>query len=303
VRNLDVKEKLRKIVIEDLKLDLFGVAPIDRFSHAPKDHHPESLLPGARSVISIGAIILEGVRRANIRFHYEKAPRHLLYSYLWYGYSILNWMVLDHAAYVVAKELEKAGYASLPVPSSGSELVVREEGKKLFGQFSHRHAAVAAGLGEFGLSGLVLNPLTGPRARWVSVITVAELDPDPLYEGPTLCDVKRCEELCVRKFGVAKPICHYVCPVGAFITEHVRTVRIGGKTYRYPDLDVVKCLWVGAGHVGDKVGIPESVKTIYDVWKEPLDPLVQRELLFAHRAHYCGRCLTMCPSPNFQVPE
>jgi epoxyqueuosine reductase QueG len=50
------------------------VASIDRFSHAPQDHHPEDLLPGARSVISIGAVILEGVRRANIKFHHERAP-------------------------------------------------------------------------------------------------------------------------------------------------------------------------------------------------------------------------------------
>jgi len=298
---LDMKEKLRRIVVEDLKLDFFGVASIDRFSHAPQDHHPENLLPGARSVISIGAIILEGVRRANIRFHRERAPRHLLYSYLWFGYSLLNWVVLDRAAYVVAKELERAGYASLPVPSSGSELIVKEEGRKLFGQFSNRHAAVAAGLGEFGLSGLVLNPLTGPRARWVSVITEAELDPDPLYEGPKLCDVKRCEELCVRKFGVARPICHYVCPVSAFITERVRTVKIGDKTYMYPDLDVVKCLWVGTGHIGKEIKFPEDIRTVNDVWRESPDPLVRRELLFAHRAHYCGLCLTMCPSPNFQI--
>ncbi|MEM2104287.1 MAG: hypothetical protein QW717_05295 [Candidatus Bathyarchaeia archaeon] len=291
-----MKDKIKRIVLDVLNLDFFGVAPVDRFEHAPKNHHPEYLLPGAKSVVSMGTRILESVRMANVRFHYENFPRHLLYSYLWYGYNLLNWFVLDHAAYIVAKELEKSGYVALPIASSGSEYAVYQEGKKIFGQFSNRHAAVAAGLGEFGLSRLVLNPITGPRVRWVSVITTAELDFDALYNGPKLCRADICAKICEEKFGVKEPLCHHVCPVNAFISQKMEKVVIGEKTFYYPDLDMVKCMWAGSGHIGK---LPLHVKTVEDVRKEPVDPIVQHEMRLTQRANYCGKCLTMCPSPTF----
>ena len=72
-----------------------------------------------------------------------------------------------------------------------------------FGFFSQRHAAVRAGLGEFGLSGLVITPQYGPRVRYVSIITEAELEPDPLVK----------EKACMRgKCGGDKgPACWSRC--------------------------------------------------------------------------------------------
>ena len=71
------------------------------------------------------------------------------------------------------------------------------------GFFSQRHAAVRAGLGEFGLSGLVITPQYGPRVRYVSVITEAALEPDPLLK----------EKVCMRgKCGGANgPACQQKC--------------------------------------------------------------------------------------------
>lgn len=34
-------------------IDLIGVAPVDRFAGAPQEHHPEDILPGAKTVISL----------------------------------------------------------------------------------------------------------------------------------------------------------------------------------------------------------------------------------------------------------
>ena len=48
--------------------------------------------------------------------------------------------------------------------------------------FSNRHAAVRAGLGEFGLNNVVVTPEYGPRVRFNSVITQAELEPSPLLK-------------------------------------------------------------------------------------------------------------------------
>jgi epoxyqueuosine reductase QueG len=65
-----------------------------------------------------------------------------------------------------------------------------------FGPFSHRHAATRAGLGEFGYNNIVLTPQFGPRQRFNSVITDAELIPDPLI-GEPICLRDQCG-LCLQ---------------------------------------------------------------------------------------------------------
>jgi epoxyqueuosine reductase QueG len=47
------------------------------------------------------------------------------------------------------------------------------------GVISHRHAAIRAGLGVFGKNNLVLTKEFGPRQRFCTVLTDAELVPDP----------------------------------------------------------------------------------------------------------------------------
>lgn len=62
--------------------------------------------------------------------------------------------------------------------------------------FSHRHAAVRAGLGEFGLNNLVITRQFGPRVRFVSIITDATLEPTPLLERKVCLGVEECS-LCI----------------------------------------------------------------------------------------------------------
>jgi len=66
--------------------------------------------------------------------------------------------------------------------------------------FSHRHAAYCAGLGNFGVNNMLLTPEYGPRVRFTSILTTAELPADPVL-GETLCT------RCMR--------CMTVCPVKA----------------------------------------------------------------------------------------
>ena len=72
------------------------------------------------------------------------------------------------------------GLRSLATPNAAHTGLGHSVMAAPLGFFSQRHAAVRAGLGEFGLSGLVINPQYGPRVRYVSIITEAELEPDPL---------------------------------------------------------------------------------------------------------------------------
>jgi epoxyqueuosine reductase QueG len=67
------------------------------------------------------------------------------------------------------------------------------------GLFSQRHAAVRAGLGEFGLNNVVVTPEYGPRVRFNSVITRASLQVSPLLQEKA-CLGKECS-LCVERCG------------------------------------------------------------------------------------------------------
>ena len=86
---------------------------------------------------------------------------------------------------------------------------------KLTVMFSHRHAAVAAGLGEMGLNSLFLDPKLGPRIRLASIITEAPMEANPLIEK-RVCQPEHCGEACVKACppqalvgnGLVK---HYTC--------------------------------------------------------------------------------------------
>ena len=64
------------------------------------------------------------------------------------------------------------------------------------------HAATRAGLGEFGYNNLILTKEFGARVRFTSIVTEAELIPDPLIT----------EALCLRDKCM---LCLDACPMGA----------------------------------------------------------------------------------------
>ena len=76
---------------------------------------------------------------------------------------------------------------------------------KIKAEFSHRLAAVAAGLGTLGWSGIMLSPEFGSMQRPNSILTSAALEPTSLYDGPDLCKPEECNYKCVR-----------ICPAEAF---------------------------------------------------------------------------------------
>jgi epoxyqueuosine reductase len=170
---------------------LVGVASVDRFEGAPKGHHPTELLPGARSVVVMAHRFFQSVLDCD-RFGVESEliPKDELWdvqqTVFDFMYNTAN-MRLQMIACQMAALLEDRGHASLPLPAGGYRV-----GAGRYAFFSHRHAAVAAGLGEFGLNNLLMTPQYGPRVRLESMITCAELTPDPLCEGPICLGVEAC---------------------------------------------------------------------------------------------------------------
>ena len=93
--------------------------------------------------------------------------------------------------------------------------------------FHFRIAAFICGLGEIGWSKLFLTPQFGPRQRFAFMLTDAPLEPDPLYDGPPLCD--RCFA-CVRE-----------CPVGAISGEESVRMTVAGRELQWGALAEWDC--------------------------------------------------------------
>ena len=188
-------KKLKKFAINQ-GADLIGIAPVERFEHAPEEHKPEYFLSDAKSVVVIAAAFPKGV--CDVWGTYEE-PHKTAGPYMWYGHVVgdIRLILLSNK---ISLYLEKNGYKTVTFPDTFSAACYRflmKPDRSLgdylyFPDFSSKHAAVAAGLGEFGLNNLLLTPKFGPRQRVNTIITDAPLKPDPMYDGPKLCEPDVC---------------------------------------------------------------------------------------------------------------
>ena len=171
--------------------NLVGIASVERFEGAPNGHHPCDFIEKAKSVITFGiAILHHSIHWEGHLVNSELVPvqhrKDILQKYFYRktGYGFIN-DLLDSLAFRVARSLEDQGYPSLFFPATYGHDVsefIKERIPLGLGLFSQRHAAIMAGLGEFGLNNLVVTSQYGPRVRFNSVITEAELEPSKLLE-------------------------------------------------------------------------------------------------------------------------
>jgi epoxyqueuosine reductase QueG len=204
--NEDLKKELQQLASLH-GASLFGVAGTARFVNAPKGHHPQDFIPETNSVISIGIriptavldyehffidseLIPASVRQKVITDHFYQTV----------GYDIPN-RQLEQIAFLLALHLEEQGYKTLFFPSTFSEAQKSIQAliPSRSGIFSHRHAAVLSGLGEFGLNNLVVTEKYGPRVRFITVITEASIPADPLPDK-SICLGAKCSQ-CIKVCG------------------------------------------------------------------------------------------------------
>ena len=277
-----LKQELTDYALNMLDMDLVGVTSADRLSGAPEGYRPTDILPGAQSVVVMGVRLSLGALQAIFRAH-EDGRRDLQTIYAVHGYSVTPNYHLYFAAYKMALFLERHGSVATPLPSGPGGGGA---------PFSHRHAAVAAGLAEFGWHNLAVTPDYGPRARWVSVITRAPLEPDDLYSGPRLCDRTQCR------------ICVEACPVGAISATKSRQLQIGERTFEYACLNTVKCRISVEGLTTKSLGLTDVPMPSDPTWADVDEAREAAGLKpgpgSIHRVdhYYCGRCLAYCPIGN-----
>lgn len=185
--NEDIRHAVRK-KCADLDIPLVGFAAAGRWDEplfepwVPEAFRPRSIFPETNTVIVIGLPVSLPVL--------ESAPS------IWYHelYRTVN-ALLDQAGYRIASALSAGGYPSVWIPRDGyGSISVLKEKPVAF--FSHRHAAFLAGLGNFGVNNMLLTPEFGPRVRFASILTSAEIEPDPVREKPLCIGCQRCVEAC-----------------------------------------------------------------------------------------------------------
>ena len=195
------QQVLKKALLKkckELGISLVGFAPVERWQTPPEElpnrlspwipeeFWPQSIYPETKTVIVIGLpVSLPIVETAPSIYYYEL-------------YKTVNAM-LDSKACDIANFLTGKGCGSvyLPRDAYGDIQILIE---KPFAFFSHKHAAYLAGLGSIGHNNVLLTPQYGPRVRFTSIFTTAEITPDPI----------RIKDLCIKCLSCVKN-----CPAGA----------------------------------------------------------------------------------------
>ena len=185
--NDDLMDRLTSLA-RSLGIVDIGVADVKAWETDPmtasifESERPVSLMIGARSVIVIGIPVQRSILATAPSAYYSE------------HYRTINSM-LDHAAQRIAMELNIRGYEASYIPRDGYpgiEGLMRDPSSF----FSHRHSAYLAGLGTFGVNNMLLTEKNGPRIRFISVVTTAELPYGKPIKKPICTECMRCRTEC-----------------------------------------------------------------------------------------------------------
>lgn len=242
--------------------DICGIGTMDRLEGVPEVFDLRKMFPNAKSMICLGFRIPRGVQRG-----IEEGTQFFQYPSLAYGGT--NQMFGPAVLYELGRMIEDAGYEADIYRNTGARSVnsdmdglpgqtyspeekafsMESSGNGITGDrrtmphtkparegnippdlFIHfRLCAVACGVGEIGWSKMLLTPEFGPMQRVMFLFTDAELEPDPMYDGPKLC------KMCMK--------CARECPGGCIPSDPSKgiTVNIAGKECTWGDIDVWRC--------------------------------------------------------------
>ena len=171
--------------VQAIGADLVGVAGVDSPLLREYGEDPEKILPGAKSLLSIGvALNRAAVCSGNLRLaRYD---------------TMCVYERINHICMETIRMFARQGVKAISVPPYlPVDMGVEVKGMK--GEINHRTVAAIAGLGGIGLSRLLVTPEFGPFVRLGTIVTDAVLSPDqPLAENPCdLCGL--CQDACPAK--------------------------------------------------------------------------------------------------------
>jgi ferredoxin len=278
--------------------DLVGFGPVERLRGGPEIQRPQRYLPDAVNLISIAMHINEAVCDLIARSVTSREAPPSYHSYQLFTLALVN-PLLDELAFLAAKFLERRGYKAYPFPANLPHVLKPSaEYPGGPGDVSHRHIAVACGLGDLGWHSLLLTPHFGARQKLTSIATNAPLVPDPML-NQKLCDPEKCGFLCAK-----------ACPTAAIprkIDAKV-SVTVGDCPVEYGKLVGWRCRWgcsgmlkCGGGYKDIHLPKEEPSEESLLQYKGMVDPWQKRLSNLTGLLPYCGRCFSVCPLPG-QAP-
>jgi epoxyqueuosine reductase len=217
-----------KFLARSLGADLVGITTTKALSDGPPSADPRYLLPSANSVISFALaldrdIVQEFISKKSWRPHCEnrKAIAQTLYKI---GDGLVE-------------QLQSEGYETVNVELNNNYRPEQDaaditEMTEFHPDFSHRYAALAAGVGRLGWSGNLLTKEYGALVELGSVLTSATLTSDiPIPDEKHPCD--RCK------------MCSLVCPVQMVQPKASTKVTVAGVTETISRKRPNTCCWIG----------------------------------------------------------
>ncbi len=230
--------------------DAVGIGNIERWAGAPIQMDPRQIMPECKSIIGM----VFRVERGSLRGVEEGT---YLSNYSAMGYGGITYLYMPMTVINLAKAIEDQGYEAIPMGHQSDWRAIDNVGYMITdkdgeprsrparpGQAAPdvmiqlRIASYLCGLGEIGYSKMFLSPQFGPRCRVGIVLTDVELEPDPIYDGPRLCN--RCMA-CVR-----------ACPGHCIPADRTIKVTLAGHDLEWADIDMEGCGFAfrGAAHSG-----------------------------------------------------
>lgn len=240
-----------KKLAKSLGADAVSIGNIERWKGAPTQMDPRQIMPEAKSVIAMAFRVMRGSLRG-----IEEGTFFSNYSAM--GYGGLTYLYIPMVVMNLCKHIEDDGFEALPMGHQSDWRVIDGEGylhpnksrpvapgKAAPDIMVHlRIAAYLCGLGEIGFSKMFLSPQFGPRNRVGIVITDAKLKPDPIYNGPKLCN--RCMA------------CVQACPGKAIDAHKTVKVKLAGHDVEWGKLDCQACSIAFRGGLATDEPVPEE---------------------------------------------
>lgn len=175
-------------LLAELEAEMVGVARIEDIEGTGVAKAALELLPSCRSIVVLGAEIYAEFLDLTTPERTAGAPRmnSLLKRHVDYVQARLS-----RDVHAIARASHDAGLKALPIPGEGPPV----DGRFPEAVISCREAAEYAGLGQTGMSGLLVTRAYGPRLQLAVCLTEAEL------ESTASDDTKACRycNVCVFK--------------------------------------------------------------------------------------------------------
>ena len=232
-----------------LGADAVGIGNIDRWKGAPLQMDPRQIMPECKSIVGLAFRVMRGSLRG-----IEEGTYFSNYSSM--GYGGITYLYMPMTVVNLAKFIEDRGYEAVPMGHQSDWRAIDNLGHFMNGSrpvapgraapdiMVHlRIAAYLCGLGEIGFSKMFLTPQFGPRNRVGIVLTDLDLEPDPLYDGPPLCN----------KCGA----CVKACPGHCIPADRTVKVTLAGRAVEWSDIDMDKCGVTFVGGVRHDQLLPE----------------------------------------------